>query len=434
MADYTFDRVNHIIEIDISFSEITVQDLLNAIREYEDNQDNMDLIKIAEASGKEELGGEVKVGITVKLIDWKVKFADRPPPTYVVCNIRGGNLVAVNQAGVYVTPVEPSEYVTVTITASSSATIQESLDIQHSSFEGGVWIDSVNGVSGIEYPKGTHRQPVNNFTDAHTIATSRNFSKFFIIGDFIFSTGADLDGHIIEGENQLLSHVQIENGCSTEGAEFKSCQLSGTLSGAVDLLNVCIGNLSNLQGSANNCGFEGTIVLGGSSLDLAQFTNCYQASAVIGAMPIDMGGDGPALALRAYTGAVKILNKTGTSKVAIDFISGRLILDSSITKGTFFIRGVGEISDNQATGITLYDNPLVNPSEIWEELTSSHGTPGTVGEALDIMKKIKTNRWKIDNNQLTIYDNDGVTPLKTFNLKNKAGDPTETEPYERVPV
>ena len=55
-------------------------------------------------------------------------------------------------------------------------------------------------------------------------------------------------------------------------------------------------------------------------------------------------------------------------------------------------------------------------------------------ERVELIRKIQTNRWKIENNQLVIYDDDGVTPLKVFNLKDKYGNPSEVNVYEREPV
>lgn len=49
------------------------------------------------------------------------------------------------------------------------------------------------------------------------------------------------------------------------------------------------------------------------------------------------------------------------------------------------------------------------------------------------IRKIETNRWKILSNQLTIYDDDGTTPLFLFNL-NSNGSPDGNTPDERVPV
>jgi len=50
------------------------------------------------------------------------------------------------------------------------------------------------------------------------------------------------------------------------------------------------------------------------------------------------------------------------------------------------------------------------------------------------IRKYLTNRWKIENNQLIIYDDDGVTPILKFNLYDKFGNPTEINVYERKPV
>jgi len=64
---------------------------------------------------------------------------------------------------------------------------------------------------------------------------------------------------------------------------------------------------------------------------------------------------------------------------------------------------------------------------------SSQGTVTQI-EDISIMKKLQMNRWKIYNNQLIIYDDDGVTVLHRFNLKDAVGNPAEQNVYERVPV
>jgi hypothetical protein len=65
----------------------------------------------------------------------------------------------------------------------------------------------------------------------------------------------------------------------------------------------------------------------------------------------------------------------------------------------------------------------------------------SVGAEVDVvsviaveLQKYNRNRWRITGNQFTVYDNDGVTPLKVFNLRDADGNPTMTEPYERTPV
>jgi len=55
-------------------------------------------------------------------------------------------------------------------------------------------------------------------------------------------------------------------------------------------------------------------------------------------------------------------------------------------------------------------------------------------EGLAKILQVDKGRWKIQNNQMIFYKEDGVTPLYTFNLKDESGQPSEKNVYERVPV
>ena len=59
---------------------------------------------------------------------------------------------------------------------------------------------------------------------------------------------------------------------------------------------------------------------------------------------------------------------------------------------------------------------------------------GSIDDMLTKLTKYEGNRWKIENNQLTVYDTDGTTPFKVFNLLDTDGNPTNVNPVERVPV
>lgn len=54
--------------------------------------------------------------------------------------------------------------------------------------------------------------------------------------------------------------------------------------------------------------------------------------------------------------------------------------------------------------------------------------------AATLIKKIEQGRWKRVGTQMIFYDEDGVTPLVTFDLKDKNGQPTAENPFERSPV
>ena len=117
------DQATHIILVEEPVTEVTIQELINAIRDWEDELPNMNCPKVADASGKEDLGGGLQVGITLKLFNWKLKFEDRTAPNYIVCTVKGGNLVAVDQYDDSMSPIEPSSYVTVTMAIAVSAAL-----------------------------------------------------------------------------------------------------------------------------------------------------------------------------------------------------------------------------------------------------------------------------------------------------------------------
>jgi len=54
----------------------------------------------------------------------------------------------------------------------------------------------------------------------------------------------------------------------------------------------------------------------------------------------------------------------------------------------------------------------------------------SISDNVVLMKKVDKNRWKIENDQMIIYDDDGYTPLLTFNLSG-----SQQKTYsERMPV
>ena len=86
---------------------------------------------------------------------------------------------------------------------------------------------------------------------------------------------------------------------------------------------------------------------------------------------------------------------------------------------------------------------------VWDEPTSSHTVTGSTGalitetnnniiaavSILHILLKYEANRTRIDKSAmtLTVYDDDGVTPLRVFDLKDSSGAGSITEVFERRP-
>lgn len=80
---------------------------------------------------------------------------------------------------------------------------------------------------------------------------------------------------------------------------------------------------------------------------------------------------------------------------------------------------------------------------IWEEPFADHNTLGTMGakittleSLLIILQKYESNRTRIDvsTKTLTVYDDDGITPIQIFNLYDSSGSPSVAQVAERDPT
>src|SRR3989344_4714294 len=122
MATLTFFKYDRVIQVDSPQTVVTIQDLLNQIRLYEEQLINLDYATVANAYGKQPLGGGSYVGITLELInDWRIAFEARPGPSTILCTVSGGNIVAINQYSN--NPIKPTAFTQVVIAQSSSPTI-----------------------------------------------------------------------------------------------------------------------------------------------------------------------------------------------------------------------------------------------------------------------------------------------------------------------
>lgn len=117
-----FDKSSKLIVVEAPDTDVTIQELIDEIRDWQDELVNMETDNICNASGKEDLAAGVKVGITLELInDWRLAFEDRGGPTWTNCIVAGGNLVATNSFGN--DPIYPATYINTVIAQSSSATL-----------------------------------------------------------------------------------------------------------------------------------------------------------------------------------------------------------------------------------------------------------------------------------------------------------------------
>jgi hypothetical protein len=203
MATLTFLKNDKVIQVDSPQIEVTIQDLVNQIRDYEDEMDNLAVDQICNAYGKQPIGATEFVGITLVLInDWRIAFEARPGSETILCTVRGGNLVAEN---IYDNnPIKPTAFTQVVISQSSSPTIIqadsdysalyliESLRGKHSAL-GNIFY--WNPTSGNDANNGTTpATAVETFAKAQTLATAGN-------NDVIFALSTHASGVTTVDEN-----------------------------------------------------------------------------------------------------------------------------------------------------------------------------------------------------------------------------------------
>lgn len=296
---------------------------------------------------------------------WRIRGYDG---TYTL-NV-AGNLYTEEGSGSYLSITGSG---TVTYLSTVSNLIQTSIiqqdEIEYSSYNGGVTLDVINGSAGTTFPIGTSRSPVNNLQDAQSIATTRGFKKIFLRNDTIFESDDNLDGYIFITDVPEI-YLQIESS-STHYTQFKDINISGSFNGHVHFENCKVGDVNNVYGDFKYCIIQGNINVVTESSEQVLFYDCYTGQ--VTAPPIlDMGGDGPKVAIRGYTGAMRFTNKTGSTQASfIDLNSARVGFDSGITSGSFIIRGVGYIYLNDSTNTTFDVTGLMSTQTVTEVTSAS---------------------------------------------------------------
>lgn len=243
-----FDFYNSIIEVPAPDTTLDMQYLINQIRDVEDElSPGMAFNKIADASGKDDLGGGIYTAITVRLLDnWRIRFEARPGPDTVQCFIVGGNLVG----GPGGNPIAPSAYTQVIQQSSASGVIATpttsteninlrfligSLTSRQRALGNIFYWDPV---SGNDNNNGlTPQTAVATFAKAHDLAVSGN-------NDVIFALATHPSGETTSTETLTISKNNLK--------------LRGP--GAIFKLIPTIANVDTIQIQANNVEVSGFII------------------------------------------------------------------------------------------------------------------------------------------------------------------------------
>ena len=277
----------------------------------------------------------------------------------------------------------------------SDAVSINSEDIQHGSYDGGVTIDESSPYSGTAFPVGTPRQPVNNITDAETIAIREGFRNLYILNDITFEASDNLDNLIIHGESPPLSSFILTSGVSTVNTTFKECTITGTLTSAIQAVDCSINTLTglgngNLESVFTDCGIDGTITLGATATEGFHMVNCHSDGIGHNGFSIDVNGADCEILIINWFGPLDFINWTAGQDGSIEVSSGHIKCQASCTDGKLIVHGGTMFNDN-STGTFIMDvagiiNEDTIADQVWNEAKADHTDVGSMAEEIDETK------------------------------------------------
>lgn len=228
-----------------------------------------------------------------------------------------------------------------------------------------ILVDPINGTAGTSFPIGTLTTPAKTLADAQTLGTTFGISHIKFLNDYTFSASDVLDDWTVSGISSNAVTLTLTSGVSTENTIFQDASMNGVCGGYTIMQRCEIFNVSNYHGWMHACIHRiGTLTLSGDSSKLALLLSAY--SGVVTGEPqpyIDFNGAGAGLIIRAYSGPIRLKNKTGGAGICLDFISGKLILENSITYGHFPIRGTVYVVDNKSGTATVEEEAIGTSEE-----------------------------------------------------------------------
>jgi hypothetical protein len=263
-----------------------------------------------------------------------------------------------------------------------------------------VYIDTNGATTGTDLDKGTATNPVNNLTDARTIADREGISTFKFKGALTLTQNYSdwaFIGLGSEADNTINFNAQTVN-----RTFIRNATVTGTMTGKIELQECSLVAIVGFEGIARYCGLQNTTQFADNAKIVME--NCYSEVAGTNTPTFDIGANNT-VSVRHYAGGIKIENFTAGCTGTIDLDSGHAVFDVTDTGGTMVLRGVGHYTDQGSTGMTLVTDGLVQ------------------GKDVSVTRKILANRMETDPDTgvLTIYDDDGSVLITASIFEDVAG-------------
>ncbi len=260
---------------------------------------------------------------------------------------------------------------------------------------GSVWIDTTNGVAGVEsFVNGVADNPVATYANATTLASAVGLTRYtYTAGDNITLTQSHAAdsffgyNYVVNMNGQApptyIEGAEIVGQCNGPAAHYvRDCRV-GTVATALQLEKGAVFVNSGLV----NVDLKDAA---GAALDI-EFLDCHgntQGSMFPGGS-VDFGttaGTNHEVSFQRWGGPVTMVNlKAGDTVYANG--NGTFILDASCTGGSFRVAGMINLVDNSGGAVSILEDGRITRSgiadEVWSTDQTSYTTANTFGYNLD---------------------------------------------------
>ena len=261
-------------------------------------------------------------------------YTDNPAISPFVPTVDDWNVVIEQQVSNLIDTIE--------IAGSGTSTIQD--------YKSTVHINEMSGFTGTAWPNGTNERPVNNITDAITIAVINGIDTFTVKNQLTIGSGINISGFKIKGSrNPLFDKVILADGSITSDCQFETISVEGFASGVNVLTNCIVGEFANFSGIIENSMLSETVLTLAASEPTKTKTviaNCYSDSAEDDFAVIDFSNntEDQLLVIRNFKGNLAFVNKISNSQISADVQGSKVtIADTFDSTGISVFRGIGSV-------------------------------------------------------------------------------------------
>lgn len=391
-----------------------------ALKDLEDDELGMAFPKTHNHNTTVTIGG-LQYARTLEIINgYTVTFEDVGSPYKVFLVGSNNNILDVTNLN------------NVSVAPSNSAGLINIVEVQRAAFNEGVTINVSSGSAGTVYPIGSRASPVNNLADALTIAEGYGFDNLFVEGNLTVNSGQDISNYHLYGQgatfNVTKTLITLTAGCVTSNTHYHGARVTGYQGGECHYHECIIDALDNAHCHYERCGL---VVPSGSytirqtaAPSTSHFSDMHDCYVNKGAAILDRNGTRTSVRLISFSGDLVVTNQnhpTQSGDLFVDLAGGILTVDASCTHGTITVTGYGSVVDN-STGTVVDQLQLLNVGETANRIWA-HATAVDLTTKATIASKILRNKTITDptTGMMTVYDDDGITPLLTAQLYEGTG-------------